>query len=98
MLLNNRTAADAMPLLFQNRFYKKAAAFVLRAVAKHSAPLAQAVVDSGALDALVSSAGNKRLFFCSSHGAMQQLGANGIHRLVGNSLTDRCLFISPNRC
>ncbi|GBG87408.1 hypothetical protein CBR_g45465 [Chara braunii] len=37
----------------QNRFYKKAAAFVLRAVAKHSAPLAQAVVDSGALDSLV---------------------------------------------
>ena len=38
----------------QNRFYKKAAAFVLRAVAKHSPPLAQAVVDSGALDALVA--------------------------------------------
>ena len=37
----------------QNRFYKQAAAFVLRAVAKHSPPLAQAVVDSGALDALV---------------------------------------------
>ena len=35
------------------RFYKKAAAFVLRAVAKHSPQLAQAVVDSGALDALV---------------------------------------------
>lgn len=31
----------------QNRFYKKAAAFVLRAVAKHSPELAQAVVDSG---------------------------------------------------
>lgn len=39
----------------QNRFYKKAAAFVLRAVAKHSPQLAQAVVDSGALDALVTS-------------------------------------------
>ncbi len=37
----------------QNRFYKKAAAFVLRAVSKHSPQLAQAVVDSGALDALV---------------------------------------------
>ncbi|CAM9563501.1 unnamed protein product, partial [Sphacelaria rigidula] len=36
-----------------HRFYKKAAAFVLRAVAKHSPDLAQAVVDSGALDALV---------------------------------------------
>ena len=35
------------------RFYKKAAAFVLRAVAKHSPELAQAVVDSGALEALV---------------------------------------------
>ena len=32
---------------------KKAASFVLRAVAKHSPDLAQAVVDSGALDALV---------------------------------------------
>ncbi|KAF1333966.1 Sperm-associated antigen 6, partial [Globisporangium splendens] len=32
-----------------NRFYKKAAVFVLRAVAKHSPELAQAVVDSGAL-------------------------------------------------
>lgn len=37
----------------QNRFYKKAAAFVLRAVAKHSPELAQAVVDAGALEALV---------------------------------------------
>jgi len=36
----------------QNRFYKKSAAFVLRAVAKHSPVLAQAVVDSGALDSL----------------------------------------------
>jgi len=35
------------------RFYKKAASFVLRAVAKHSTSLAQAVVSSGALDALV---------------------------------------------
>ena len=41
-----------MSLSEQNRFYKKAAAFVLRAVAKHSAPLAKAVVDSGALGAL----------------------------------------------
>ncbi|XP_060755873.1 sperm-associated antigen 6-like isoform X2 [Neoarius graeffei] len=39
----------------QNRFYKKAVAFVLRAVAKHSPELAQAVVDCDALDALVSS-------------------------------------------
>jgi predicted ribosome-associated RNA-binding protein Tma20 len=36
------------------RFYKKAAAFVLRAVAKHSQALAQSVVDSGALTALVT--------------------------------------------
>ncbi len=35
------------------RFYKKAAAFVLRAVAKHSPQLAQCVVDCGALNALV---------------------------------------------
>lgn len=39
--------------LFLQRFYKKAAAFVLRAVAKHSPQLAQSVVDCGALDALV---------------------------------------------
>ena len=38
----------------QNRFYKKAASFVLRAVAKHSPELAQSVVDCGALEALVS--------------------------------------------
>lgn len=37
----------------QNRFYKKAAGYCLRAVAKHSPQLAQAVIDSGALDALV---------------------------------------------
>ncbi len=39
--------------VFVKRFYKKAAAFVLRAVAKHSPELAQSVVDCGALDALV---------------------------------------------
>ena len=37
----------------KKRFYKKAAAFVLRAVAKHSPQLAQSVVDCGALDSLV---------------------------------------------
>jgi hypothetical protein len=40
-------------LLARQRFYKKAAAFVLRAVAKHSPELAQAVVDAGSLEALV---------------------------------------------
>lgn len=35
------------------RFHKKAAAFVLRAVAKHSPELSQAVVDCGGVDALV---------------------------------------------
>jgi 3-methyladenine DNA glycosylase AlkD len=39
--------------IFLQRFYKKAAAFVLRAVAKHSPDLAQAVVDSNALEMLV---------------------------------------------
>lgn len=39
--------------LYHQRFYKKAAAFVLRAVAKHSPDLAQAVVDSNALSTLV---------------------------------------------
>lgn len=38
----------------QNRFHKKAAAFVLRAVSKHSAPLAQAVADAGAIDSLTA--------------------------------------------
>lgn len=40
-------------VIYLQRFYKKAAAFVLRAVAKHSPQLAQSVVDCGALDALV---------------------------------------------
>lgn len=39
-------------LLIQ-RFYKRAAAFVLRAVARHSPELARAVIDCGGLDALV---------------------------------------------
>lgn len=38
----------------QNRFYKKSAAFCLRSVAKHSPELAQAVIDSGSLDSLVT--------------------------------------------
>ena len=46
--------SHASPLRLQ-RFYKKAAAFVLRAVARHSPELAQAVVDCGALEALVIS-------------------------------------------
>jgi HEAT repeat protein len=37
----------------QNRFFKKAACFVLRAVAKHSPQLADDVVKSGALEPLV---------------------------------------------
>jgi hypothetical protein len=37
----------------QNRFYKKAACYVLRAVAKHSDRLADDVVKSGALDPLI---------------------------------------------
>lgn len=39
--------------VFVQRFYKKAAAFVLRAVAKHSPELSQAVVACGGVDALV---------------------------------------------
>lgn len=38
---------------FVQRFYKKAAAFVLRAVGKHSPQLAQEVVQCGALEMLV---------------------------------------------
>jgi Armadillo/beta-catenin-like repeat len=41
-------------LATQNRFYKRAAAGCLRAVAKHSAPLAQCLVDCGAVEALVA--------------------------------------------
>ncbi|XP_061578243.1 sperm-associated antigen 6-like [Cololabis saira] len=37
----------------QNKFYKKAASFVLRAVAQHSPELSQAVVGCGGVDALV---------------------------------------------
>ena len=37
----------------KNKFFKKNAAFVLKNVAKHSANLAQYVVDSGALQSLV---------------------------------------------
>lgn len=48
-----RTLILCRTYLALQRFYKKAAAFVLRAVAKHSPQLAQAVVDSGALEALV---------------------------------------------
>lgn len=44
---------DKLIVVFFQRFYKKAAAFVLRAVAKHSPQLAQSVVDCGALDSLV---------------------------------------------
>ena len=38
----------------QNRFYKKSASFCLRAVARHSPELAQAVTDCGALDSMVT--------------------------------------------
>ena len=41
------------PFFYSQRFYKKAAAFVLRAVAKHSPELSQNVVAAGALDPLV---------------------------------------------
>ena len=39
-------------ILTLQRFYKKAACFVLRAVAKHSPELAKSVVESGALEPL----------------------------------------------
>lgn len=41
-------------LATQNRYYKKSASFCLRAVARHSPQLAQAVVDCGALESLVA--------------------------------------------
>ncbi|VDK89161.1 unnamed protein product [Dibothriocephalus latus] len=57
-LANCVVKAEILPQLVysineQNRFYKKAAAFVLRSVAKHSAELAEKVVESGAPDSLV---------------------------------------------
>lgn len=50
---------DVLPQLVfslgeQNKFYKKAAAGVVRSVAKHTPQLAQSVVDCGAVDALVT--------------------------------------------
>jgi hypothetical protein len=51
---NTRPLRQVYSLSEQNRFYKKAAGYCLRAVAKHSPELAQAVVDSGALDSLVT--------------------------------------------
>ena len=53
VLFGKDTLNINMPSCLLQRFYKKAAAFVLRAVAKHSPQLAQSVVDCGALDALV---------------------------------------------
>lgn len=38
----------------KNRFYKKAAAFVLKSIAKHNLTLARSVIDSGALESLVT--------------------------------------------
>lgn len=38
----------------QNRFFKKAACYVLKSVAQHSVELAQSVVDSGAVEPLVN--------------------------------------------
>lgn len=36
----------------QNVFYKKAACFVLRSLAKHSSSLSKAIINSGVLDSL----------------------------------------------
>ena len=52
-------ANDVLPQLVysiaeQNHHYKKAAAFVIRAVARHSPSLAQAAVEAGALEPLVA--------------------------------------------
>ena len=41
------------PCPYCQRFYKKSACFVLRAVAKHSVELARTVIESGGLNALV---------------------------------------------
>lgn len=50
---NNIISQLISTLSYQNRFFKKAACFVIRAVAKHSAGLAKAIVDANALDELV---------------------------------------------
>lgn len=52
-VINTFNRDKLIVVVFFQRFYKKAAAFVLRAVAKHSPQLAQSVVDCGALDSLV---------------------------------------------
>jgi len=41
-----------MSLGQQNVFYKKAACFVLRSLAKHSSSLSKAIINSGVLDSL----------------------------------------------
>lgn len=53
-LSTHAAAAQVYSLANQNRFYKKAAAFCLRAVARHSPELARAVTDCGALDSMVT--------------------------------------------
>lgn len=53
-LRKDSTHLQVYSLANQNRFYKKAAAFCLRAVARHSPQLAQAVADCGALDSMVT--------------------------------------------
>ena len=57
----SRTVAenDIIPQLMynlgnQNRFFKKAACYIIKSVAQHSVELAQLVVDAGALDPLIS--------------------------------------------
>lgn len=52
-LVNHRCSHVLSHTINVQRFYKKSAAFVLRSIAKHSPQLAQSVVDSGALRALV---------------------------------------------
>lgn len=50
----NNKCMQAYSLANQNRYCKQSAAYCLRAVARHSPELARAVVDCGALDALVT--------------------------------------------
>lgn len=80
------------------RFYKKAAAFVLRAVAKHSPELAQSVVDCGALEALVIcleefDPGVKEAAAWALGYVARHNGGKCIHRILHSIIKYPCLVV-----
>ena len=53
IMVLNSAGVMPLPLSNQNRFYKKSSCYVLRAVAKHNAQLAEDIVRYGALPPLI---------------------------------------------